>query len=203
MGRKKGSKNIFPKADCLGLSKTRLYKIWADIKTRCFNENSEYYRDYGGRGIAMCAEWLDFLVFYEWALKNGYQDDLEIDRIDVNGNYEPANCRFVTEKEQTINRRVTRFYTIGNKTLCLNDWCDIYKMKFNTVSERLERGWDIKKALGIKAVRLANSYYTSSGITCSLKNWCIACEIKWPTFLNRIRLGWSIEDALNTPVKKS
>lgn len=89
-----------------GESKTRLFKAWAAMKGRCFNKNDVSYKNYGGKGITICKEWLDFLTFKDWALKNGYREGLTIDRINVNGNYEPTNCRYVTRAEQ--NRNTTR-----------------------------------------------------------------------------------------------
>jgi hypothetical protein len=85
---------------------TRLYRIWTDIKKRCLNSKSNAYKWYGGRGITICNDWSNrFLAFREWALQNGYSDNLTIDRVDVNGNYEPANCRWITIQEQQKNRR--------------------------------------------------------------------------------------------------
>jgi hypothetical protein len=92
-----------------GSCNTRLHNIWTAMKQRCNNPNSDGYQNYSGRGIRVCKEWIDsFLSFQVWALRNGYSESLTIDRINVNGNYEPSNCRWATYSEQNRNKRPYR-----------------------------------------------------------------------------------------------
>lgn len=107
-----------------GKVKTRLYKCWLNMKNRCHNPNTVDYKNYGGRGITICPEWQEFEPFYEWAMANGYSDDLTIDRIDVNGNYEPDNCRWATMKEQSRNRTDNCIVEINGERKILQDWVE-------------------------------------------------------------------------------
>ena len=112
-----------------GMTGTRIYRIWKAMRNRCLNVNNKNYKQYGGRGINICDEWLDddgFLNFYEWSMKHGYADNLTIDRIDVNGDYTPNNCRWITQHEQTRNKRNTINITAHGKTMCLADWTAKY-----------------------------------------------------------------------------
>lgn len=134
-----------------GLSKTRINRIYHNIKYRCNNSSSPSYKNYGGRGIKICDEWLDkhngFLNFYNWSINNGYKEDLTIDRIDVNGNYEPSNCRWIPLTEQFYNKTDNVFYIVNNQKKCLSELCKEYNMPYQTVRKRLERGNDIISAL--------------------------------------------------------
>ena len=96
-------------------TKTKLYHIWVGMKSRCFGKTSTAYDRYGGRGISICNEWKDsFLSFKEWALSNGYSEELTIDRIDVNGDYSPDNCRWVSNSIQQFNKRIPKRNTSGH-----------------------------------------------------------------------------------------
>lgn len=86
---------------------SRLYRTWINMKARCYNINEAKYPLYGGRGITVCNEWKDYLIFKEWALANGYTDELTIDRVNVNGNYTPANCKFIPNKENAGKDKIT------------------------------------------------------------------------------------------------
>ena len=88
-----------------GLSRTRIYQCWADMKGRCLNSRHKWFNHYGGRGITVCGEWMEFEPFAEWAYSHGYADNLTIDRIDNNKGYCPENCKWSTQHEQSMNKR--------------------------------------------------------------------------------------------------
>lgn len=124
------------------LSKTRIYQTWADMKARCNNSNNNAYRHYGGRGIKVCDKWNeDFMNFYNWAMKNGYEDTLTIDRIDVDGNYEPNNCRWANWKTQANNKVKTRKITIYGETKRAYDFEQIYGIKAQLLIDRYDKGY--------------------------------------------------------------
>lgn len=132
-----------------GQSKTKLYRVWNGMLNRCINETVESYKHYGKRGISVCAEWREFQPFYSWALSNGYKAGLMIDRIDNDGNYEPANCRFVDLQTQCNNRRTTRYLTAFGETKRMCDWLDDPRITLsrNVIKLRLSRGWPDELAL--------------------------------------------------------
>lgn len=105
-----------------GLTDTTIYRLWQNMKTRCYNPKTWNFNNYGGRGIIICDEWKnDFMVFHDWCVSNGHQKGLQIDRVNNDGNYEPENCRFVTNTTNTHNRRTTR--------ITFNDALDIRNLK--------------------------------------------------------------------------
>lgn len=122
------------------MSGTRIYLEWQGMKGRCYNKGSARYADWGGRGIEVCEQWRNsFESFYTWAMANGYQDNLTIDRIDNNGNYCPENCRWVGQQEQCRNRRSNINITIGNSTRTLMEWCEIFQVDYTNVNARYHR----------------------------------------------------------------
>lgn len=130
-----------------GMTKTRLYRTWYHMKERCQNENDPRYSNYGGRGITVCKDWMDFEPFAEWAYSNGYNDTLTIERIDVNGNYCPENCTWIPSSKQANNKQSSHFFTIDGITKTMTEWAKIYGIKPTTVFNRLSDGWDEYSAI--------------------------------------------------------
>lgn len=135
-----------------GDSKTRLYKEWGAMKERCYRPKHEYYADYGGRGVSVCSEWLDeksgYKTFKAWAIANGYKDDLTLERKDVNGNYEPSNCKWATRIEQANNKRNSQRYKIDGEYLTIAQIARRYGIKYAKLRDRLKvLHWDINKAV--------------------------------------------------------
>ena len=129
-----------------GMCGTRLYRIWGNIKGRCYCKSRREYKNYGGRGIKICDEWIsNFQAFYDWAISNGYKDDLTIDRINVNGNYEPNNCRWITNKEQQCNRQYNRIISYNGKSKPLSKWAEEFDMCYKTLQKRVNK-WGVNRA---------------------------------------------------------
>lgn len=140
---------------------TRLNAIYNGMKNRCYNSNRKEYKNYGGRGITICDEWINkervsenhasntkgWIAFKKWALSNGYADNLTIDRIDNEKGYSPENCRWVTIKEQNNNQRTNCLITYHGKTQNLVQWCEELGLKYRTVKSRLNQlHWTVERA---------------------------------------------------------
>lgn len=136
-----------------GKRHTRLYRIWANIKTRCLNPNDHHYGRYGERDITVCDEWKnDFQAFYDWSMSHGYADDLTIDRIDNDKGYSPDNCRWVTVSEQNQNKRNVILLTYNGETHSAAEWGRMLGIGKNTVSTRYHKGWTTEQCLFGKKV---------------------------------------------------
>ena len=130
------------------MSKSRIHRIWSRMKSRCYNEKVIEYKNYGGRGIIIYDEWKNnFQNFYNWSINNGYSDDLTIDRINNDGNYEPSNCRWIDNEQQQKNKRNNHFLTYKETTTCIADWEKIKGFKKGLIKSRLKLGWTIEQAI--------------------------------------------------------
>lgn len=140
---------------------TRLNRIFNGLKVRCYNPKNKDYPLYGGRGIKLCDEWNDretakneprrctkgFISFKKWALENGYSDELTLDRIDTDGDYEPSNCRWVSMQTQNNNRRNNHYITYQNKTQSLAEWCRELNLNYYKIRGRINNyNWSPERA---------------------------------------------------------
>ena len=120
--------------------KHKLSYIYYNIKDRCYNSNNKDFAHYGGRKIKMCNEWYNNrLEFYTWALQNGYKEGLSIDRINVNGNYEPNNCRWIPQSEQSNNKSNSRYVTINNETHTVGEWAKKLNLSYSDAYRKLKK----------------------------------------------------------------
>lgn len=131
---------------------TRLYNVWDSFRQRCNNPNNKAYCNYGGRGINICEEWNDFSVFREWAFATGYKEDAKrgectLDMVDVDGDYCPENCRWISMAEQNRNKRTTSYYELNGERRSLMDWSKTTGIKYQTLFRRYKAGWDAESVL--------------------------------------------------------
>ena len=146
--QKKQLKNM---ATTHGESHTRLYKIWAGIRKRCYDNNSSRYSYYGARGVKIYSAWDNFETFKLWSMANGYNDTLSIDRINVDGNYEPTNCRWVNKVVQANNRRTNRYLEYKGVTKSMMDWCRELGLSYYKIRSRIYNyHWSVERAFETK-----------------------------------------------------
>ena len=129
-----------------GRCRTREYRCWVDMRSRVLTKSNDAYKDYGARGISICERWSDFSAFFE-DMGPSPTKAHTLDRINVNGNYEPGNCRWATPREQAINRRDTILLTYNGETMCMKDWARKLGMSYITLGGRIRSGWPVEKAL--------------------------------------------------------
>lgn len=141
----------------------RLWNVWLHMRQRCYYEKHKSFEHYGKRGVTVCNEWRDdFQSFAEWAYKSGYNEDSEfmectLDRIDVNGNYEPSNCRWISMKKQCRNRRNNRIIEFAGVKKSLAEWSEITRIPHDTIDKRLKSGWGVEKALSTPVKKRKNN----------------------------------------------
>ena len=189
--------------------KERLYGVWLRIKARCLYPNATGYKDYGGRGIGICEEWKNsYESFRAWALSNGYDPNAPygkcmIERIDVNKDYCPENCKWVDRTEQANNTRRNHFITFQGETLTISQWGEKLGIDKKKLWERIylyemppEKALSTEKNLGETYLEYNNEVH-------NLKEWSIITGIHVQTLSSRLhKLHWSIEKTLTTPSKK-
>lgn len=180
-----------------GMINTRLYHIWNGLRQRCNNIANKDYKNYGSRGIKVCEEWdNNFKSFYDWAINNKYKDDLTIDRIDVNGDYKPSNCRWVDYKTQANNRTDTIYIIHNNQTKTIQEWSNIYNLPVTTIKNRLRKGESgdvlFRPKVVIKTITFNNQ-------TKTITEWAEQMNLSQSAIYHRLDRGWSIKDTLTIP----
>lgn len=192
-----------------GMSKERIYSEYIGIKKRCLNKNSSGYKKYGNRGITICEEWLGengFINFYEWAMSHGYRDDLTIERIDVNGNYCPENCKWITAKEQANNKRNTLRLEYNGETHTTLEWEEITGITSGTIRQRLWNGWSVERALTVPmkkfGKRSAKLVLEHNGQRHTVVEWSNITGISSATIRKRLNAGWSESESVSIPPQK-
>mgnify|MGYP003288865965 CR=1 FL=1 len=126
---------------------SRLHRIWSNMNSRCKNPKNNRFHDYGGRGITVCDEWHDYLTFKQWAMANGYEDHLTIDRIDNDKGYSPNNCRWVNRFVQQNNMRTNTTIEYRGEKHTLAEWSRIFDIPYHTLVTRYTRGWTVERLL--------------------------------------------------------
>lgn len=173
-----------------GMSGSRLNGIYKNMKRRCYSPQDRFYKDWGGRGIKICDEWLleGGKFFYEWALANGYQDDLSIERMDVNKDYSPDNCCWIPVKEQAWNRRTSHMIEYDGQTKCLSEWCKVLHLNEKVIRQRIIRGMNFEDAI---KTPMKKGYMAER---------CREAGVNYHTVISRMRNhGMSFDEALLFP----
>lgn len=170
--------------DGLTVKEPRLYNIWNGMIQRCENPKRSKYSDYGGRGISVCDDWHDFSVFVEWAKANGYEDGLTIDRINVNGNYEPVNCRWATIIQQSNNKRTSVQLSCFGVTGTIAQWGELLEVSPYTIYE-----W----------ANVHGTEYAEKRVIETVRNGGIAKQVRTK---NCVKCGKEFTHPANTPGAK-
>lgn len=174
----------------------RLRSIYNGMRLRCYNEDNINYKYYGGKGVAICDEWLlSFENFFDWAINNGYNENLTIDRIDSEKEYSPDNCKWSTKKEQAYNRSMSVKLTLNGRTMYMTEWAEELEIDKKILSWRYNNGWSDEEILS-RPRDYKESKLLLNGETHSMSEWSRITGIKVATISDRMKKGWSVEDAL-------
>ena len=171
----------------------RLKSIYNGMRLRCYNENNVNYKYYGGKGVTICDEWLlSFENFFDWAINNGYNENLTIDRIDSEKEYSPDNCKWSTKKEQAYNRSISVKLTLNGRTMYMTEWAEELGIDKKTLSWRYRNGWSDEEILSNKK----DIILTYNGESKNLLEWSKKTGIKKSTLWDRYNRGWEVKDIL-------
>lgn len=189
---------------------SKLNGVYCSMKTRCYNPNCKSYKNYGGRGITICEEWLNpkkvcfyhgiktegWIAFEKQALSHGYKEGLTIDRIDNNKGYSPENCRWVDKKVQANNRNFCRVITYKGKTQNLKQWCEALNLNYKTIYKRIyQDNWSIERAFETKDNPYINMI-TYKGKTQSIAAWAKELNVNYGTLYSRLyKYNITVEEA--------
>lgn len=171
-----------------GESRTRLHNIWCGMNDRCDPMHKDSDR-YGKRGIKVCDEWKSYEKFAEWARSNGYEDGLSIERKDVNGNYCPENCEWITLGKQARNRRTTKWVEYNGERMSLAQAAELAGLPYKQVHFRIKKGWSVEKALSTPMRRGKSELHKK----------CDEMGLNYHSVYNRIRNGWTEDEAFSIP----
>jgi hypothetical protein len=190
-----------------GFTKFPEHKIWYGMKHRCTNPNNIFYPIYGGRGISVCDRWQSFENFFS-DMGGRPTPKHSIDRINNDGNYEPNNCRWTTQKVQLRNTSVNHLLTFNGQTKCLSDWSEETGMSVSLIRQRIDLyGWSVEDALTIKSGKACNwrgtthkdsELLTYNGESLPHSTWAKRLGISRDTIRNRLKRGWTVEKAVTT-----
>ena len=181
-----------------GMEKTRLYRIWCNMKSRCYAKCNKTNSAYGAKGITVCDEWKNsFITFKNWAINNGYTDDLSIDRINNDGNYEPSNCRWVGRHTQLRNTSRNVYVSFKGVDMVATDVAKDVGINKRTLFKRLQNGMEIEQAVLKSDFREYEIEF--NGETLNLTQWADKIGLSIDGLRKRFKKGWSLERALTTP----
>jgi hypothetical protein len=169
------------------------------MKRRCLDKKHLHYAKYGGRGITVCVEWLDFRGFF--SDMGDRPEGYTIERVDSNGGYEKSNCKWATRTEQNNNRSNNKRIAFSGKSLTISQWSEETGLSKATIEGRLRMGWSVEDSLNVPQKDKIRKSLSYKGETRNISQWAKEFGIKSYTIRNRLKLGWSIDKALETPVR--
>ena len=176
--------------------KKRLKSIYNGMRLRCYNENNVNYKYYGGKGVTICDEWLlSFENFFDWAINNGYNENLTIDRIDSEKEYSPDNCKWSTKKEQAYNRSMSVKLTLNGITMYMTEWAEELNIDKTTLSWRYNQGWSHEKILTTKT-NDREVKITYNNETRTMSEWAVILGIPKSRLSNRKFRGWTDKETI-------